>query len=275
VADGEAALRITDARGRELSLDAPPRRIVCLVPSITETLFAIGAGDAVIGVTEFCVHPAEARATRAVVGGTKNPRTAEIASLAPDLVIANREENRERDVERLEAAGLRVLVTYARTVPEAIGEIRMLGALAARAAEADAIAHECEAALAVARGAAPEPRPRVAALVWREPWMVVGADTFAHDLLVACGAENPFAARAGRYPRVAESDLAAAAPDVVLLPTEPYAFTERDREALLALDCPAARSGRIHVVPGELLSWYGPRIPRALATFSALLRPRA
>jgi ABC-type Fe3+-hydroxamate transport system substrate-binding protein len=104
--------------------------------------------------------------------------------------------------------------------------------------------------------------------------MVVGADPFAHDLLAACGADNPFAGRAGRYPRVDERELAAAGPDVVLLPTEPYAFTERDREALLALDCPAASSGRIHVVPGELLSWYGPRIPRALATFSALLRAR-
>jgi ABC-type Fe3+-hydroxamate transport system substrate-binding protein len=101
--------------------------------------------------------------------------------------------------------------------------------------------------------------------------MVAGADTFAHDLLAACGAANPFAAREGRYPRIREADLVAAAPDVVLLPTEPYPFSERDREELLGLDCPAARSGRIHVVEGELLSWYGPRIPRALATFSGLV----
>jgi ABC-type Fe3+-hydroxamate transport system substrate-binding protein len=268
-------VRVTDARGRGLRLDAPPRRIVCLVPSITETLFALGAGESVVGVTEFCVHPAEARATRAVVGGTKNPRTEAIRALGPDLVIANREENRRRDVERLEAAGVRVLVTYARTVREAIEEIRSLGVLLGRGDRAEALARECEDALARAARVAPEPRPRAAALVWREPWMVVGADTFAHDLLAACGAENPFAARASRYPRIDLAELAAAAPEVLLLPTEPYAFGERDRDELLALDCPAARNGRVHVVEGELLSWYGPRIPRALATFSALMGPKA
>ncbi len=264
-------LRVTDSRGRVFELAAPPRRIVCLVPSITETLFALGAGDAVVGVTDFCVHPPEARASRTIVGGTKNPRTAEIRALAPDLVIANREENRQRDVERLEADGLRVLVTYARTVREAVAEIRALGALLARRTAAEAIARECDAALVRALEAAPAPRPRVVALVWREPWMAVGADTFAHDVLAACGAENPFAARAGRYPRISDAELAAAAPDVVLLPTEPYAFGKRDRDELLALDWPASRSGRVHVVEGELLSWYGPRIPRALATFSSLL----
>jgi ABC-type Fe3+-hydroxamate transport system substrate-binding protein len=269
-----AAQRVLDARGRELAFDAPPRRIVCLVPSITETLFALGAGDAVVGVTEFCVHPPEARATRAIVGGTKNPGLEEIRALAPDLVIANREENRRRDVERLEASGVRVFVTYARTVREAAAEIRTLGTLAGRSAPADALARECESALARAVERAPAQRPRTLALVWRDPWMVVGADTFAHDLLVACGASNPFAGREGRYPRVLDADLVAAAPEVVLLPTEPYAFGERDRAALLAFDIPAARTGRVHVVEGELLSWYGPRIPRALATFSALLAPK-
>jgi len=110
----------TDALGREHEFAAPPRRIVSLVPSWTEALFALGAGDSVVGVTEYCVHPADRVARLARVGGTKNPDTRAIAALRPDLVLANREENRQRDVERLEAAGLRVFVTYARRVAEAV-----------------------------------------------------------------------------------------------------------------------------------------------------------
>ena len=118
---------------------------------------------------------------------------------------------------------------------------------------------------------APERRPRVAALVWRDPLMVVGGDTFASDLLRCAGAENPFAVDGGgRYPRIERRALEAAAPDVLLLPTEPYRFEESDRRELLQLDCPAARAGRVHILEGELLSWYGPRMPRALETLSQL-----
>lgn len=261
----------TDALGRTHEFAAPPRRIVSLVPSWTETLFALGAGDAVVGATEYCVHPAEgvARVTR--VGGTKNPDTRAIAALAPDLVIANKEENRLRDVERLEAAGLRVFVTYARRVLEAVAEMRALGRIVARARAADALGREVESRLETLGARAPTPRPSVVALVWRDPLMVVGGDTFASDLLACAGGDNPFADPAlGRYPRIERRALEAAAPDVLLLPTEPYRFEESDRRELLALDCPAARSGRIHVFEGELLSWYGPRMPRALQTLAAL-----
>jgi ABC-type Fe3+-hydroxamate transport system substrate-binding protein len=103
--------------------------------------------------------------------------------------------------------------------------------------------------------------------------MTINADTFAHDLLSRCGAQHPFADREQRYPRVTESEIEEARPDVILLPTEPYAFEERDRQELARLQCPASANGRIHIVEGELLSWYGPRMGRALRTFSALLYP--
>jgi ABC-type Fe3+-hydroxamate transport system substrate-binding protein len=265
-------MRIADALGREHAFAAPPRRIVSLVPSLTETLFALGVGDSLAGVTDFCVHPADEVAVLPHVGGTKNPNLAVIRSLAPDLVLANKEENRRRDVETLEAAGIPVFVTYARSVREAIAEIRVLGRICASEVRASSIAGEVEAALAAAArepGAAATP---TIALVWRDPFMVVGGDTFANDLLLCCGAHNPFAVSGtSRYPRVEREALEAAQPEVILLPTEPYAFGERDRSELLALDCPAAHNGRVHVVEGELLSWYGPRMPRALATFSKLL----
>ena len=241
-----------------------------LVPSWSETLFALGVGDALVGVTEYCVHPAEGVAKLAKVGGTKNPAVSAIAALRPDLVLANKEENRQRDVERLEAAGLRVFVTYARTVREAVAELRALGRITGRAAAAEAIAAEVESRLGALDRAPGARRPRAAALVWRDPLMVVGGDTFASDLIGCAGAENAFASAAGRYPRVTRPELEAAAPEILLLPTEPYRFEERDRLEFLALDCPAARAGRVHVVEGELLSWYGPRMGRALDTLARL-----
>lgn len=267
---------IIDATGREHDFRAPPRRIVSLVPSLTETLFALGAGASLVAVTDYCVHPAEAVAKLPHIGGTKNPDVAAIRALCPDLVLANKEENRRRDVETLEAGGVPVFVTYARSVREAIDEIRLLGRICAATPPAEALAREVEAELArqTLRGA--EPRTRTVALIWKDPFMAVGGDTFAHDLLVSCGARNPFADAEGRrYPRVDARAIEAAAPEVILLPTEPYAFGASDREELLALDCPAARSGRVHVVEGELLSWYGPRMARALETFGTLLRPAA
>lgn len=266
-------MRIRDALGREHELAAVPRRIVSLVPSLTETLFALGAGAAVAGVTDFCVHPADGVAKLPRVGGTKNPNLAVIRALRPDLVLANKEENRRRDVEALEAAGVPVFVTYARSVREAVEEIRLLGRICASEPRASSLAAEVEDALALATARrVGTPPTNTIALVWRDPFMVVGGDTFAHDLLLCCGARNPFAeSGTSRYPRVDLRALEAAQPEVILLPTEPYAFGARDRDELLALDCPAARAGRVHVIEGELLSWYGPRMPRALTTISALL----
>jgi ABC-type Fe3+-hydroxamate transport system substrate-binding protein len=241
---------------------------VSLVPSQTETLFALGAGERVVGVTEYCVHPADALAGVARVGGTKTPDLERIGALRPDLVLANREENRRLDVERLEAAGLRVFVTYARNVDDAVAEIALLGQLTGRTAEAARVCVE----IAGARAALPERAPvRVVALIWKHPYMAVGPDCFASDLLRVCGGHNAVPAGRRRYPQLDARALAALAPEVILLPTEPYAFGAEDIPELLALDCPAARSRRVHVVEGELLTWYGPRIARAIETFGALL----
>jgi ABC-type Fe3+-hydroxamate transport system substrate-binding protein len=266
-------IRTRDTLGREVELAGPPARIVSLVPSVTETLFAIGAGERLVGVTEYCVHPADAVKHRAKVGGTKNVRVDDVLALAPDLVIANREENRRRTVDALAAAGVPVFVTYARGVLEAAGEIERLGELLGCAAPAARIATATRAALAVAAGRSGCARTPVAALVWKDPYMAVGPDTFAHDLLESSGGRNVFAAATGRYPRIDPADLERAAPELILLPTEPYAFGEEDRLALLRLACPASRSGRVYVIEGELLSWYGPRMPRALDTLSRLLVP--
>jgi ABC-type Fe3+-hydroxamate transport system substrate-binding protein len=254
----------------------PPHRIVSLVPSLTEALFALGLGERVVGVTDWCVHPADRVAALPRVGGTKNPDPAAIRALTPDLVIANQEENRRRDVERLEAAGLRVWVTYPRTVAEGAALLAELAELGAAPEARARVVAPVLAALAEAETARPEQGVPVFCPIWREPWMSVGADTYAHDLLALCGGRNVFAGHGDRrYPRVTLDEIVAAAPEVVLLPDEPYAFGASDEAELRRLPLPAARSGRIHRIDGTWVSWYGPRIRPAIRALRGLLAPRA
>jgi ABC-type Fe3+-hydroxamate transport system substrate-binding protein len=250
-----------------------PRRIVSLVPSLTEALFALGLGERVVAVTDWCVHPAEGVAALPKLGGTKNPDLEAILSLRPELVIANQEENRRRDVERLEAAGIPVWVTFPRTVLEGVALLRELAELGGCAEALERIVEPIEAVVARARDERPARPTRFFCPVWKRPWMAVGADTYANDLLTLCGGENVFASRGGRrYPIVREEEIVAAAPEVVLLPDEPYAFGPRDGAELERLPLPAARSGRIHLIDGTLVSWYGPRIGRAIGTLRPWLR---
>ena len=250
-----------------------PPRIVSLVPSLTEALFVLGLGDRVVGVTQWCVHPASAVERLPKLGGTKNPDLAAIRALRPDLVIANREENKRRDVERLRAGGVPVWVTSPRTVAEGVALLRELAELGGREVELQSVVAPVEAVVASARRE-PAPRPtRVFCPIWKAPWMTVGADTYAHDLLSLCGGENVFAGRRDRrYPRVTEDEIVAAAPEVVLLPDEPYAFGPRDAAELSRLPLPASASGCVHLIDGTLVSWYGPRIGLAIQTLRPLLR---
>ena len=251
-----------------------PRRIVSLVPSLTEALFALGLGERVVGVTDWCVHPAAEVARLPKLGGTKTPDLAALRALAPDLVLANREENRKGDVAALEAAGVPVWVSYPRTVREGAELLAELAGLGASRERVAAVVAPTLAAVAAAEARPPGPRPRVFCAIWKGPWMTVNADTYIHDMIRLSGGANVFADRSERrYPIVTEADLVAAAPELVLLPDEPYRFDARDAAELRRLDLPAAREGRIHLIDGTLLSWYGPRIRRALETLQALFAP--
>jgi ABC-type Fe3+-hydroxamate transport system substrate-binding protein len=251
---------------------ALPRRVVSLVPSLTEALFWLGLGDHLVGVSDWCVHPADAVAKLPRLGGTKTPAIARILALAPDLVIANQEENRRRDVEKLEAAGVSVWVTYPRSVRDGVALLRELAELGAASGAQTAQVDPIEAAVAAAEAARPARRTRVFCPIWKTPWMSVGGDTYAHDLLVLCGAENVFAERGDRrYPLVKLDEIVAAAPEVILLPDEPYAFGAREAAELAALDVPASANRRIHLIDGTLVSWYGPRIQRAIETLRPLI----
>ena len=265
-----------DATGAAMTLPAPPRRIVSLVPSITEILFALGAGEAVAGCTIYCTQPPEGVAGKTRVGGEKNPKLDVIRQLGPDLVVANVEENLREHVETLRSWGVPVYVAYPRTVAEGIRLVRALGEVTGAAGRGRALSGELETRLAEVR-AAREGRPpsRVFCPIWRHPYMTVNRDTYVHDMLAVCGGENVFGGLAARYPAVTLDEVAAAAPEVILLPDEPYRFRRAHLTDFASYrEVPAVRDGRIHLVDGKLLSWYGPRIAEALGALPALLAAR-
>ncbi len=248
---------IHDDLGHPVPTGGPARRVVCLVPSITEALVSARAGS-LVGATDWCTHPADLDVAR--VRGTKNPDLKAIRALAPDLVVANKEENRELDVRRLRDSGVPVWVTDVETVPQAIGSLERLFDLALR--------WERPAWLAEARelwcGPLPVVTRRVVIAIWRDPWMVVGPATFTSDLARRLGLENVYdghPGRAGRYPQVSLEELDAAGADVVLLPDEPYVFTPDDGpEALTRTPT--------ELVSGRLLTWYGPSLIEAHRTIA-------
>ncbi|MFJ2772420.1 helical backbone metal receptor [Streptomyces sp. NPDC087300] len=243
-------------------MSAAPPRVVSLVPSLTEAV-AVTVPGALVGATDWCSHPAGLDVTR--VGGTKNPDVPRILALAPDLVIANEEENRAPDLAALRAAGLPVLVTEVRDLDQAFRELTRV--LAACGARRPRWLEEAEAAWWDPHR--PDIRPRAAIPIWRRPWMVLGRATFAGDLLARMGVDNAYAGHAERYPRVPLEELRAADLDLVVLPDEPYRFT-RD-------DGPEAFPARtaVALVSGRHLTWYGPSLAEAPAVLGAALRAAA
>ena len=257
---------------RTVSLPAQPKRIICLVPSITETLFAIGAGDRVIGVTEYCTHPPERVAHLPKLGGTKDPHRDEILSLAPDLLILNDEENRKEDFTWFIEQGLPVYVTSPRTVAEGIAMIEKLGALLKCREQSDPMTHSMRVTYDhIAAEIAQHPRLRVFCPIWRKPWMTFNRDTYSDDMIWVCGGENIFREKNDRYFSVTLEEVTELAPQLVLLPSEPYPFEQKHFVHLQPLaNTPAGRGGHCYCIDGMALCWYGPRIADGLEQLSQL-----
>jgi ABC-type Fe3+-hydroxamate transport system substrate-binding protein len=247
--------RIADLRddlGHPVELTRPIERVVSLVPSLTESIAATGM---LVGATDWCTHPADLDVP--TVRGTKNPDLAAIIALAPDLVLANKEENRELDVRRLRAAGIRVWVTDIETVPQAIAS---LGRIFSSALELDLPDWLTEVARVWTHPVS-STGTRVVIPIWRDPWMVVGSRTFTGDLVARLGLTHVFAdaahnPRGERYPHVDLADLDRDDVDLVLLPDEPYVFTTDDGPE-------AFTRTPTRLVSGRLLTWYGPSLLEA------------
>jgi ABC-type Fe3+-hydroxamate transport system substrate-binding protein len=235
--------------------EGPVRRVVSLVPSLTESV-AETAPELLVGATDWCSHPPGLDVAR--VRGTKNPDVDAVVALRPDLVLANAEENREVDLVALRAAGLAVWVTFPRTVPESLDSLgRMLGACG--------LAEPPWLAASRTAWATPYAGPRRTAVVpvWRRPWMAVGSGTFTGDLLARLGVDNVLASSSERYPRFTPDALPPV--ELAVLPDEPYAFAKDDGPE--AFTAPSA------LVSGRHLTWYGPSLVEARQVLTDQLAP--
>jgi ABC-type Fe3+-hydroxamate transport system substrate-binding protein len=266
-------INITDDLGFRLELKSHPRRIISLVPSWTETLFAIGLGNEVVGITKFCVEPAEGVAAVEKIGGTKNPDLRAIAKLEPDFVIANAEENRREDVEKIREQGVPVFTTYPKTIPGAVESILKLGTALGKETDANLMAREIVrnvSGIEASVGVWSKLPFRVFCPIWKNPWMAFNADTYAHDVLRMLGFNNIFASAGERYPTTTLAEAIERKPDIVLLPDEPYEFKDRDIEELKKV-LPPGLARRVMIVSGRDLHWYGVHMVNGLTTLAAKL----
>ncbi|MBD2699327.1 ABC transporter substrate-binding protein [Spirosoma sp. BT702] len=240
----------------------PFQRIISLVPSITELLFDLGLDEEIVGLTKFCIYPADKVTHKTVVGGTKTLKFNEIQELRPDLIIASKEENTREQIEELQRHYV-VHLTDVTTLADALAMIREVGALVGKNQEAETIAQQLEKTLRSATSdVATE---RVAYFIWRNPYMVAASDTFIDAMLNVAGFQNAFSTQT-RYPEVTIEDLQASQPDLIFLSSEPYPFTEKHVAEFQAI-CPTAR---VMLVDGELFSWYGSRLLRSSDYFRNL-----
>lgn len=251
--------------GRKVALQWPPRRIISLVPSQTELLFDLGVENRVVGVTRYCEFPARARKHKTLIGGTKQVQLDRITALKPDLILGNKEENSKDDIEAL-SERYPVWMSDIETVDGALDMINRVGELVGRAAAARDMAARVARSLDALNTASESSAPRVAYFIWRKPFMVVGQQTFIDDLLRRAGFANVFS-WLERYPEVTADELAAAAPDVVFLSSEPFPFEAKHIDEMRQL----LPSAHVCIVDGTLFSWYGSRLELSGEYLSKLL----
>jgi iron complex transport system substrate-binding protein len=286
------------------TFQTPPKRVVSLVPSMTESLLDLEAGKYLVGITDYCRVPRDMEGKVVRVGGTKYPQVDTVIGLEPELVIANREENGKEAVQALEEAGLVVWLSFPCTVVEVLDILWQLVRLFRVEARGSLKVKTIEGALEWTTQAAYSHQGlRVFCPIWQDEaadvglwWMTFNHDTYAHDLLLRCGGLNIFADRVRRYPleadigstraedpgerdtrypRVTPSEVRRLMPEIVLLPSEPYMFGEDDRAHVMQLleDTPAVQQGRVHLVDGSLITWHGTRLAKALAELPAFMQP--
>ena len=292
-----ALLKLTDDRGREMVFGSAPKRVVSLVPSDTLTVAALGCESAIVGRTDYCVLP-DGIASVKSVGGTKNPRVDEIIALSPDLVLANQEENSRGDLEALVKANVRVFIVFPKRVAEGVAHLARLARIFRVEGDPQvrALCKQAYEAVRAAEASRETTLPlRVFCPIWMSPLMTIHGATFISDMLDLCGAQNVFADRERRYPlaadlgkatplppekvegrdvrypRVTLAEVAARAPELVLLPDEPHPFTDADADVFRALPIPAAKDGRVAKIDGKDLCWYGARSAEGIDRVRALV----
>jgi len=249
----------TDQMGRAVTINYPPKRIVSIVPSQTELLFDLGLDEEIIGITKFCIHPIEKFATRAKVGGTKKLRIEQIRVLNPDLIIGNKEENSQSEIEFL-MEEFPVWMSDIHNLEEAAITITQIGEIVNREPEAAYLNHLINTGftdlqtLAVSKGI----NKTVAYLIWKDPYMLAGRNTFIDDILRKIGLNNVFTQ--SRYPEIELSQLQTLNPKLIFLSSEPYPFKQKHIDEIQSL----IPNAEVMLVDGEMFSWYGSRLVKAV-----------
>ncbi|MGZ3924969.1 MAG: ABC transporter substrate-binding protein [Flavisolibacter sp.] len=249
-----------DQLGRSVHLAKTPQRIVSLVPSQTELLFDLGLEDEVVGLTKFCIHPQPWMRTKTIVGGTKQISIEKIKHLQPDLIIANKEENIQDQVEEL-AKQFPVWVSDVSNLNDALEMINSVGSIVNKELQAQNIVDKVRVCFHKLQTT--NFKLQTAYLIWKQPYMTVGGDTFINDMMSLCGFNNIFADRT-RYPVVSKEDLNNC--ELLLLSSEPYPFKEKDITELQQI----LPNTKIMIVDGEMFSWYGSRLLKAPSYFKQL-----
>jgi ABC-type Fe3+-hydroxamate transport system substrate-binding protein len=255
-----------DQMHRKVELPSTPQRIISIVPSQTELLYDLGLSEEVIGITKFCIHPEEWFRTKTRVGGTKKLNIELIKSLNPDLIIGNKEENEQNQVDEL-AKHFPIWMSDVKDLKDAIQMIAEIGNITGKGDKAGKLANQISSLFSDPKSQILNLESRKATyLIWYNPIMVAGGNTFIHSMLNYCHLENVFA-NFKRYPEISEEELKVAKPDLILLSSEPFPFKEKHMEAFKKI-CPEAE---ILLVDGEMFSWYGSRLLKSPAYFTNIL----
>lgn len=253
---------IIDMLGREVEIQFPPKRIISIVPSQTELLFDLGLDEQVVGITKFCVHPESWFRSKTRVGGTKKLNIDKIRELQPDLIIANKEENEREQIEEL-AKEFPVWISDIQNIPQALQMIQVVGQLTGTEDRANQLADDIVLGFNnLPKAATPK---RVAYFIWYNPWMSIGGDTFISNMIQTIGWQNVLK-NESRYPEINLEQLKAYNPELVLLSSEPYPFKEKHVEEIKA----ALPDADVKLVDGEMFSWYGSRLKKAVDYFRFL-----
>jgi ABC-type Fe3+-hydroxamate transport system substrate-binding protein len=252
----------TDQMNRTLHQERIPQRIISLVPSQTELLYDLGLEEEVVGITKFCIHPTEWFKTKTRVGGTKKIDFEKIKALRPDLIIGNKEENEQGQIEELMKL-YPVWMSDIKNLEDALTMILNIGGLTGKTAPAAELVNSIS--LEFLKLQLPSVKRKAAYFIWRKPWMAAGKETFIDEMMQRCGLNNVFTQT--RYPEVIPEALGELQPEIILLSSEPYPFKEKHIQEIREY-CPAAR---ILLVDGELFSWYGSRLLKAPAYFRGLI----
>ncbi len=254
---------VNDMMGRQVSFNYYPERIVSVVPSQTELLYDLGLDNEVVGITKFCVHPNDWFRNKERVGGTKKLDIEKIKALKPDLIIANKEENEQAQIEEL-AKDFPVWISDINNLPDALQMIQIVGMMTGMEGRANTLVEE------IVQGfndlhKANTPK-RVAYFIWKDPWMSIGHDTFIHSMIKTMGWQNVLAEET-RYPEVKLEDLKKYNPEYILLSSEPFPFKEKHIEEVKAI----LPDAKVLLVDGEMFSWYGSRLKKAVAYLQELI----